>query len=50
MRETWKEPGPEFMDAIGLLADANRASFMKRVERLRQHLRSQGEPSPEGEG
>jgi hypothetical protein len=50
MRETWKEPEPEAMDAIGILAEANRAWFMKRIERLRQHLRKQGEPSSEGEG
>lgn len=43
--ETWKEPGPDFTDAIRSLARANRASFFLRIERLRQHLASKGSRS-----
>ena len=42
MRETWKEPEPEAMDAIALLATANREAWEARIDKPRELLRKDG--------
>jgi hypothetical protein len=43
LRETWKPPTLDELEDLRALAEANRETFMVRIEKLRRYLRYKGE-------